>query len=214
MRHHRHRHRHHWRPWHDWGPEGPEDGPRERHFRRHGLRHYFGAHLHRRLFGWFGASIVMTAVSVAVISHLAGHPRPPTPRAWWLFFVPAMVLWGVSGRVARRLARPLYDLVKVTREIGAGNLAARASLDCGPIDEIGVLGRSINDMATRIEKQLADQKQLLAEVSHELRTPLARIRLIVEIARSGKLDVACRERLLPGVSMVARSASEGRLVSR
>jgi two-component system, OmpR family, sensor kinase len=43
-------------------------------------------------------------------------------------------------------------------------------------------------MASRIERQLADQKQLLAEVSHELRTPLARIRLLVELARSGKAD--------------------------
>ena len=38
-------------------------------------------------------------------------------------------------------------------------------------------------MAARIERQLADQRELLAAVSHELRTPLARIRLLVEIAR-------------------------------
>jgi signal transduction histidine kinase len=37
---------------------------------------------------------------------------------------------------------------------------------------------------------MADQKQLLAEVSHELRTPLARIRLLVELARTGKMDGA------------------------
>src|SRR4051812_34336985 len=183
---HRHGHRHHWhehhREWHEhrrqWH-EGDRDRPR--------LRHYFGAHLHRRLFVWFGASIVTaTVISMFVSRHYAGHH----PRALWVVGIPVMVLWAASRRVARRLARPLYDLVEVTDQIGAGNLTARASLDCGPVDEIGVLGRAINQMAARIERQMADQKQLLAEVSHELRTPLARIRLLVELARSGKLDAA------------------------
>jgi len=35
----------------------------------------------------------------------------------------------------------------------------------------------------RLERQLTEQRELLAAVSHELRTPLARIRLLVEIAR-------------------------------
>lgn len=42
---------------------------------------------------------------------------------------------------------------------------------------------AVNDMAVRIEKQMADQRELLATVSHELRTPLARVRIISEIAR-------------------------------
>jgi signal transduction histidine kinase len=171
------------RNWH-WreGWVCDEDGRR----RRPGLRHYFGAHLHRRLFVWFGASIMVTSiVFVGISRHMGGkHPRP-----LWLFGVPALVLWAASGRVARRLARPLYELVQVTEQIGAGDLTARVPLHGRhQIDEIGVLGRAINQMAGRIGKQMGDQKQLLAEVSHELRTPLARIRLLVEIARSGKLD--------------------------
>ena len=38
-------------------------------------------------------------------------------------------------------------------------------------------------MAARLERQLAEERELLASVSHELRTPLARIRLLVEIGR-------------------------------
>ena len=41
----------------------------------------------------------------------------------------------------------------------------------------------INEMAERIEKQLADQRALLATVSHEIRTPLSRMRLLIEFAR-------------------------------
>jgi two-component system OmpR family sensor kinase len=180
-RHHWHEHRHHWQDW-----PGRDDHWLDRDGRPR-LRHYFGAHLHRRLFVWFGASIIVASVvSMFVSRHYAGHH----PRALWVVGIPVLVLWAASRRVARRLARPLYDLVEVTDQIGAGNLAARTSLDCGPVDEIGVLGRAINQMAARIERQMADQKQLLAEVSHELRTPLARIRLLVELARSGKLDAA------------------------
>jgi signal transduction histidine kinase len=46
-----------------------------------------------------------------------------------------------------------------------------------------VLSSAFNDMAVRLERQLTEQRELLAAVSHELRTPLARIRLLVEIAR-------------------------------
>ena len=46
-----------------------------------------------------------------------------------------------------------------------------------------MLSTAFNDMAARLERQLTEQRELLAAVSHELRTPLARIRLLVEIAR-------------------------------
>jgi two-component system OmpR family sensor kinase len=123
-------------------------------------------------------------VVFVLVYHLFGGPRQGPPRGLFLV-IPALVLWAMSGRVARRLARPLNDLVRVADAIGAGKLSARADLSCAQVDEIGVLSRAINDMAARIERQLADQKQLLAEVSHELRTPLARIRLLVELGRSG-----------------------------
>jgi signal transduction histidine kinase len=40
-------------------------------------------------------------------------------------------------------------------------------------------------MATRIERQLREERALLAAVSHELRSPLARVRMLVELAQSG-----------------------------
>jgi two-component system OmpR family sensor kinase len=46
-----------------------------------------------------------------------------------------------------------------------------------------VLARSINYMAGRIERQIGDQRELLAAVSHELRTPLARLRVLLDIGR-------------------------------
>ncbi|WP_437299103.1 ATP-binding protein [Sorangium sp. So ce426] len=104
----------------------------------------------------------------------------------------AIVMWGASGLIARRLARPLVDLAHVAHEIGAGKLSSRVRLDChGQQGEVGVVAEAVNDMAARIERQIADQRELLAAVSHELRTPLARIRLLTEMAREGGGPSAC-----------------------
>lgn len=148
------------------------------------LRLHYGAHLHRRLFLWFGAAIFMTVVITLVAGHfgqgrLTAHPL----RALLLFGVPAVVLWFAAGRVARRIARPLYELTRAAQELGAGNLKARVSASGFGFDETAVLSSAFNEMAARLERQLAEERELLASVSHELRTPLARIRLLVEIAR-------------------------------
>lgn len=94
-----------------------------------------------------------------------------------------LAMWKLSGKVARRLASPLDELTDVVRRIGQGDLKARAVRASHEPDEIGVVSEAVNEMAARIEKQMADQRELLATVSHELRTPLARLRIISEIAR-------------------------------
>lgn len=93
-------------------------------------------------------------------------------------------LWGASGALARKLTRPLSDLIRVTREIGSGNLVSRVRLGRHHMGEVGVLADAVNDMARRIERQLNDQRELLAAVSHEIRSPLARLRVLTELLRS------------------------------
>ncbi|HEY3664843.1 MAG TPA: HAMP domain-containing sensor histidine kinase [Polyangiaceae bacterium] len=109
-----------------------------------------------------------------------------------------LTLWGASGALARKLVRPLSDLIRVTREIGSGNLVSRVRLGRHHMGEVGVLADSVNDMARRIERQLNDQRELLAAVSHEIRSPLARLRVLTELLRgssadSGTLDKVERE---------------------
>ncbi len=152
------------------------------------VRLYYGAHLHRKIFFSFGGVILFTVLEIALINHflgvsVAGHPW----RALLLFGVPTLLLWTASGRVARRMSRPLYELTRVAQKIGTGDLSARVPTGWMPAGEVAVLSGAINDMAARITHQLAEQRELLAAVSHELRTPLSRIRLLIEIAREGHL---------------------------
>jgi two-component system OmpR family sensor kinase len=133
-------------------------------------------------------------------SELIGYARicserlHPHPGAAVLvpFLAAALVLWGLSGKLARRLARPYGELARVAHEIGVGKLSSRFSLSPRRIDgEARMLEHAINDMADRIEKQMTDQRELLAGVSHEIRTPLSRIRLLVELCRAEGNDGPC-----------------------
>ena len=93
-------------------------------------------------------------------------------------------LWAVSGRIARKLAWPLVELTRVAQDLGDGKLQSRFEVRRAR-GEVRELGQVMNSMAERIERQLKDQRELLAAVSHELRTPLARIRLLLEMGRGG-----------------------------
>lgn len=238
-----------------------------------GLGHYVRARLHRRIFVWFGASIVMTGATVWVVLTLFS-PEASEARAHWedfrtfvgsrfahvwespderdelaesisqglgvgvvlhdqhddvlrtfgppcertafdsdvrlggqvvgrvelcsehdrarglaMLFVVLVVacgtLWGAAGLIARRLGRPLWQVARVATDIGNGQLGSRVRLHrYHRRDEIGMLAESINDMAARIEKQLKDQRELLAAVSHELRTPLGHARVLLEMMRT------------------------------
>jgi signal transduction histidine kinase len=99
-----------------------------------------------------------------------------------------LTLWAASGVLARKMMRPLSDLIRVTREIGSGNLMSRVRLGRHHMGEVGMLADSVNDMARRIERQLNDQRELLAAVSHEIRSPLARLRVLTELLRSSSAD--------------------------
>ncbi|MEC7525494.1 MAG: ATP-binding protein [Myxococcota bacterium] len=111
------------------------------------------------------------------------------PYRWggWRFpvalLVGVLILWAAAGILARRLTRPLRRLEGLARRIGEGDLSARSELDPQRHGELGTLGVTMDEMAERIEKQLADQRELLAAVSHELRTPLGHLRVLLEMAR-------------------------------
>jgi len=212
---HRHRHHHHHEHGHAHGPDcghpdwhryfpggapfpwdrvinearGRQPGWRQRI--RQELRLHYGALLHHRLFRWFGVAIFFSVGATIIASHLGrawltAHPW----RAVFLFGVPALCLWIAAGRIARRISRPIYELTRAAQDLGQGNFAARASLGHGSVGEIAVLSSAFNEMAVRLERQLTEQRELLAAVSHELRTPLARIRLLVEIARQASVTPA------------------------
>ena len=143
---------------------------------QHGLR--------RRIFVWFGVTIAATAALIGSFLQAAdGHARLGAP------IIVGIALWLVSGVIAWSITRPLMQVIRVTRDIRDGKLESRIELG-RHAGELGILAQSVNDMAARIEKQIADQRELLAAVSHEIRTPLGHMRILVESAREKQVDPA------------------------
>jgi two-component system OmpR family sensor kinase len=136
--------------------------------------------LQRMLFWSFGAAILATIMVAAIAFWISRRYYSPGP--WIPFFImfgSGNVVWMLSGIAAHRIARPLRELTRATRDFGHGNLTERARVSRWGADEIVELSQAFNDMAQRIEAQIKSQRELLGAVSHELRTPLARLRVLV-----------------------------------
>jgi len=126
----------------------------------------------------------------------------------------AAVLVIGSVLTARWIVRPLQQLSVTARALGEGKLSARSGLVRN--DEIGQLGRRIDQMAEQIERMLATERELLANVAHELRTPLSRIGVALDLAGEGDgqraraslgeiaIDVAELERLVDDILTALR----------
>ncbi|MDI1448824.1 HAMP domain-containing sensor histidine kinase [Polyangium sp. 6x1] len=140
----------------------------------------------RKAWWTLDAPVVREGHRLGGVTICAERPRAFGPLRWLApLFAAGMILWALSGTVARRLSRPLEELARVAGEIGRGNYGARARMGRHVHGEAVVLSMAMNEMAARIDRQMSDQRELLAAVSHELRTPLARIRLLTELTRDG-----------------------------
>ncbi len=109
--------------------------------------------------------------------------------------------------VCRSLTRPIASLAEQSENISKLNFSSRFTGDSD--DEIGRLGRNINQMSDRLENTIIElqnansrlqndieekerinemQKDFLANVSHELKTPIALIQGYAEGLRDGVSD--------------------------
>jgi two-component system sensor histidine kinase BaeS len=136
---------------------------------------------------------------------------PPSPLARdfdRLFSIPGMaILVMLSATAAWSIFRPTMRRVRslqlASRQLGEGDLSARASEDGA--DEIAELAAWFNKMASELAARDAAlrtsdslRRQMLADVSHELKTPLTAMRGYVETLADAEitLDQPTRERYL------------------
>jgi heavy metal sensor kinase len=123
----------------------------------------------------------------------------------------ALIAGGLAAWVTRIALGPLDQMIRVTRRIAGGDLAARVHLE--QPDEIGELAAAFDQMVGRLEAAFATQRRLVSDAAHELRTPLNGLAGTLEIVQValGRGDTATAERLLATVERELDRA--GRLVN-
>jgi len=104
--------------------------------------------------------------------------------------------------IARQVAGPVHRLDHAVHRFAEGDLAARAKVEGS--SEQRRLGRTFNEMAARIERLVASQRDFIADASHQLRTPLAGLRLRLEEARAATRDPDAHAEIDAGLAELDR----------
>jgi two-component system, OmpR family, sensor histidine kinase BaeS len=97
----------------------------------------------------------------------------------------AITATAVSGLLAVRMLRPIRAMAAAAERIAAGNYEVRVP-EVGQ-DELAVLGRAFNGMATSLQTAERRRRELVSDVAHEFRTPLATVEGYVEAMSDGTL---------------------------
>jgi heavy metal sensor kinase len=83
--------------------------------------------------------------------------------------------------LAAAALRPVEAMRRRASQISTAQAGERLPVP-GARDEIGRLGRTLNEMLGRIEAAVEHERRFVADASHELRTPLASLKTELELA--------------------------------
>jgi two-component system OmpR family sensor kinase len=104
-------------------------------------------------------------------------------RGILIYVVPlSLVVAGIGGWfLAARSLSPVVAMANRARQIGIENLSERLPV-ANPRDELGRLAGTFNELLSRLEGSLIQQRQFMADASHELRTPITTARTAASVA--------------------------------
>jgi two-component system sensor histidine kinase MtrB len=102
-----------------------------------------------------------------------------------------LLVVGIAMLVTRQVVRPVRVAAQTAGRLAAGDLSQRISVRGA--DDLARLGRSFNDMAGSLQRQIRRledlsrlQRRFTSDVSHELRTPLTTIRMASELLHASR----------------------------
>ena len=145
--------------------------------------------VHRRVLGF----LVLAALLGAVGGGALTAARAGGEARWWVGAVLALLaLWPLGWMASFRIAWPLRELAQVAADLRAGRAAPASPAGPAEVDEVGA---ALRELAAKVQRQLDDQRALMATVSHELRSPLGHARVLAELVREGHDPVPLADQL-------------------
>lgn len=128
--------------------------------------------------------LLLAAILGATGGGLLGAAQAEGPGWLWLAALGILaLLWPLAWMASFRIARPLRKLAAVANELRPAGSVTPSSEGPAEVDEVGA---ALRELAQKVQRQLADQRALMATVSHELRTPLGHARVLAELVREGR----------------------------
>jgi len=103
-------------------------------------------------------------------------------RAQLFLGVPLILLFAGFGGyfLANRALRPIQQITNTAQEITAQDLSRRLGYQ-GPIDEIGTLAQTFDQMLERLQSSFERERRFTGDAAHELRTPLTVLKGQIEV---------------------------------
>ncbi|WP_338928281.1 HAMP domain-containing sensor histidine kinase [Roseomonas mucosa] len=132
-------------------------------------------------------TVLQGGVGLVLATDLAPAERAAAALAWtpWISGALGAVLALALGFLAARsLERRLAGVSTAARAVMAGDLGRRLPAS-GRGDEFDRLAATMNAMLERIERLVAEVRQVTDDVAHDLRSPLFRLRQRLETALAG-----------------------------
>jgi signal transduction histidine kinase len=120
------------------------------------------------------AAVLAVAVTLFVaLMYVSSHDAAMT--ALLAAYAAALGVW-IARRLGQRALADLDAVCATLADVGEGRRDVRANLRGG--DEIARLGRDVDAMIARLDREERARRELFAAVSHDLRTPITALGLL------------------------------------
>ncbi|MBN2304184.1 MAG: HAMP domain-containing histidine kinase [Anaerolineae bacterium] len=104
--------------------------------------------------------------------------------------------------ISRNISRPVLALAEVTRQMADGDLTARVELERR--DELGLLAKSFNTMAARVEATVSTLRRFVTDAAHEINTPLTALRTNLELTIGDDMSDPARNDIQQALTELTR----------
>ncbi|THU02491.1 histidine kinase [Lampropedia puyangensis] len=143
-----------------------------------------------------------------VVAHTTQARNHLVQRLMWFGSLPILLmLFPLAIWLWDRIERDLQPLAQLHDA-----LLVRDAKDLSPLTvattsrEVEQVGKALNDLIDRLDRNIATQREFAGNVAHELRTPLAGIKAMAEFGLVGQDPAVQREQLSQIVSSTERAA--------